>query len=140
MARPGDGSFTTASAENGSPCRRNAATPRTIRSYAGRPARVTRSPLRSRGPSTLTLTRIRCRAKNSHQASSIRVALVWTWCSTSGPKGAINAASRSRPAASGSPPCHTTENRSVAAHRFTEAATASATATGICRSAARNGR
>ena len=30
----------------------------------------------------LTLTRISCAAKNSHQASSMRVALVCTWCST----------------------------------------------------------
>jgi hypothetical protein len=49
-----------------------------IRSYAGRPPRVIRSPLRAAGPSTLTLTRISCSAKKAHQASSISVALVCT--------------------------------------------------------------
>lgn len=68
------------------------------------------------------------------------VALVCTWCSTSGANGAIRAARCSRPAASGSPPCHTTENRPAEAQGFTEAATASATGTGIRRSAARSGR
>ena len=101
---------------------------------------MTRSALRSRGPSTLTLTRMPCSAKKAHQASSISVALVWTWCSTSGPNGAISAARCSRPAASGSPPCQTTEKRPAAAHGLTDAATASATATGIRWSAARIGR
>lgn len=139
-AVPGRGSPTTHRAENGSPCRRSAAIPRSIRAYAGRPARDTRSAFRSSGPSTLTLTRTPWAVKNPHQASSISVALVCTWCSTSGANGAISAARCSRPAASGSPPCQTTEKRPAAAQTFASAATASATATGIFRSAARRGR
>ena len=79
-------------------------------------------------------------ARNAHHSSSTSVALVWMWCSTPW-NAAISAARWSRPAASGSPPCHTTENRGTAcAHSLTEAATAPATSTGIRLSCARNGR
>src|SRR6266545_1224229 len=122
------------------PWRRRVSMPRMIWSYAGRPPRLTRCAVHDAGPSMLTPTRTSCSAKNAHQASSISVALVWTWCSTPA-NGAISRPSRSRPAARGSPPCQTTENRSAAAAQsLTEAATASATTGAIGWSSARWGR
>ena len=68
------------------------------------------------------------------------VALVCTWCSTVSANGASSAAKCSRPAASGSPPCQTTEKRPSRAHSLTGPATAAATSTLILRSTRRNGR
>src|SRR6266545_2011138 len=122
------------------PWRRRVSMPRMIWSYAGRLPRLTRCAVHDAGPSMLTPTRTSCSAKNAHQASSINVELVWTWCSTPA-NGAISRPSRSRPAARGSPPCQTTENRSAAAAQsLTEAATASATTGAIGWSSARWGR